>query len=76
MMKFTIASDNTNYMEYSTEENLKPLDLAYKYGRAESGETIRIYTDGDMDKWPDYTVWWDSIYRKYCVRKGIPMEMD
>lgn len=65
-MKIWIASDCTSgrYLEIP-DERLSDVDIAYKYGRAEWGEIIHIWHDGDTDKQPDAIVYWDSCYRKY-----------
>lgn len=71
-MKIWIASDSTRgqyYMIPETPEQLDPIAVAYKYGRAEFGEIISIWYD-ENDESPrlaDADVYWDSRYNKYRV---------
>ena len=65
-MKIWIASDYTHgrYLEIP-DEHMTPVDIAYKYGRAEGGEIVHIWFDGDVGRLPDAIVYWDSYHRKY-----------
>jgi hypothetical protein len=69
-MKIWIASDCTRGQYYTipeTREQLDPIAVAYKYGRAEFGEIISIYYDenDETPRLPDADVYWDSIRREY-----------
>jgi len=56
-IKFWMASDNSKGQYYTAETDLTDIiDIAYKYGRAESGEIIQF--NGE-------SVGWDSQYSKY-----------
>jgi hypothetical protein len=56
-IKFWMASDNTKGQEYTADTNLTDIiDIAYKFGRAESNEIIE--RNGER-------AGWDSQYRKY-----------
>ena len=65
-MKIWIANDYASgrYLDIP-DERLSAVDIAYKYGRAESGEIIWIYYDGNIDKLADARAYWDSQYREY-----------
>jgi hypothetical protein len=57
-----IASDNTRGQHYTVETDLTDIvDIAYKYGRAETGEIVQC--DGE-------TAGWDDSSRKY--RRQLP----
>lgn len=69
-MKIWIASDNTNGRMLEVEDSDKlPTEIAYEYGRAESGEIIDIWYDGNDNKEPDAVVYWDWQRRRY-MRHG------
>lgn len=65
-MKIWIASDCTHgrYLDIP-DDGLSAVDIAYKYGRAEWGEVVHIFRDGNTDKQPDDQVYWDYQRRKY-----------
>lgn len=69
-MRLWIASDYTCGAYYTipeTPDQLDPIAVAYKYGRAESGEIVRIWYDNNPAPYrdADAKVYWDSIVRKY-----------
>lgn len=69
-IKLWIASDTTHGAAYTTEtDSLDILDIAYKYGRAESGETVSITEiDGvptDILNRP--SAYWDGQHKAYKV---------
>ena len=70
-MRLWIASDNTHGQYYTIpdDDNLSPVEIAYKYGRAESGEIIHIWRGDNSDWFPDAEVYWDSQYREYRENK-------
>lgn len=65
-MKIWIASDCSRGGYYSIpDEGLTPIEIAYKFGRAEFGEIISIWNDDNTERLPDAEVYWDSQFRKY-----------
>ena len=66
MKKIWIASDSSHgRMLTLDDDKLKPMDIAYKLGHAESGEIIQIWDNDNTDREPDHRIYWDSQYRKY-----------
>lgn len=69
-MKIWIASDYTNGRMYEVENNGETaIEIANKYGRAESGEIIHIWRNGDTERMPDDEVYWNSKRNKYLYNK-------
>lgn len=69
-MKIWIASDYTNGRMYEVENNGETaIEIANKYGRAESGEIIHIWWNGDTKRMPDDEVYWNSKRNKYLYNK-------
>lgn len=71
-MKLWIASDNTHGTMYDADEfftndgkKADPISIAYKYGRAETGEIIHIWLSDDTSVIPDYKVYWDNKRGEY-----------
>ena len=66
MKKICIASDVSHARMLTLEDdNLKPMDIAYKLGRGESGEVVQIWDDENTDREPDHRIYWSTEYRKY-----------
>ncbi|WP_245157128.1 hypothetical protein [Anaerovorax sp. IOR16] len=62
-IKFWMSSDNTRGDNYTVEtDSTDVIDIAYEFGRAESGEVIEL-EDGQR-------AMWDSQYRKYRKWNG------
>lgn len=73
-MKLWIASDNTRGAMYDVAPFRTmdgkgpvagPIDIAYKYGRAEAGEIIHIWLDDNVEREPDHKVYWNDYKRVY-----------
>jgi hypothetical protein len=67
-IKIWIASDSSYGAEYTAEtDTLDIIEIAYKYGRAESGESVTlIEIDGVATDIPNRPIaHWDSQHRKY-----------
>ena len=65
-MKIWIASDCSCGRMLEIEDNGKTgKEIAEYYGRAEFGEIIHIWRDGNTDSKPDVALYWDSQYREY-----------
>lgn len=67
-VKIGIASDSSNYNTYTADtDSTDIIDIAYKFGRAESGERVDLLaTEGhDFDADAVLSAYWDSQYRKY-----------
>lgn len=66
MKHIWMASDCTRGAMYDIDaENLSPISIAYRYGRAESGEIIHIWNDDNTERDPDHRVMWDAKRREY-----------
>lgn len=67
-IKIWIASDSSHGAEYTAEtDTLDIVEIAYKYGRAESGEIVTLIeidgTETDVCNRP--TAFWDDQYHNY-----------
>ena len=72
VQKVWISSDSSLGRWLTVDRGIHPIDIAYEFGRAESGEIIRIWDyenpDREPDREPDWKVYWDGKEYSFCDR--------